>query len=160
MMDQIHDCCMGVIDIADDVFVHGKDDKEHDICVHKFMRVACEHGLVFNKDKCAVKQASIVFFIWVYDTTGVHPDLEKVSVATQLQKFLRLVTYLSPFTPSFSSFTTLLHELLKKGTEFIWNNSYEEAFEKVKSMFAKIPHCSTLMSASLSLSKLMHAKKA
>ena len=109
------------------------------------MRVACEHGLVFNKDKCAVKQSSIVFFVCVYDTNGAHPDPKKVSAvhkmpspetATQLQKFLRLVTYLSPFITSLS-FTTPLYGLLKKGKEFIWNNSFQEAFDKVKSMVCK-----------------------
>ena len=132
--------------ITDDLVVHGKDDKEHDKHLHKFMRVTCEHGLVINKDKCAVKQTSVVFFGCVYDATGVHPDPKKVSTvytllapktATQLQKFLRLVTYLSPFIPSLSSFTAPLHGLLKKGTEFIWNNSYQEAFDKVKSMVCK-----------------------
>ena len=57
--------------------------------------------------------------------------------ATQLQKFLSLATYLLPFIPSLPSFTAPLHDLLKKGKEFIWNNSYEEAFDKVKSMICK-----------------------
>ena len=43
------------------------------------MRVICEHGLVFNKDTCAVKQTSVVFFRYVYDANGAHPDPEKVS---------------------------------------------------------------------------------
>ena len=125
MMDRILAHCDGVIGIADDVVVHGKDDKEHGKHFHKFMRVTCEHGLVFNKDKCAVKQTSIVFFGCVYDANGAQPDPEKVSAvhkmlapktATQLQKFLGLVTYPSPFIPSLSSFIALLHGLLKKGT--------------------------------------------
>ena len=41
--------------------------------------VTHEHGLVFNKDKCAVKQTSIVFFQCFYDADGAHPDPEKVS---------------------------------------------------------------------------------
>ena len=144
-MDQILTHCDRVIGIADDVFVHGKD-KEHDKCLHKFMSVTHEHRLVFNKDKCAVKQTSIVFFRCVYDVNGTHPDPEKVSAvhkmpapmtATKLKKFLSLVTYLSPFIPSLSSFTAPLCELLKKGTEFIWNDSYQEAFDKVKSMVCK-----------------------
>ena len=57
--------------------------------------------------------------------------------ATQLHKFFRLVTYLSPFIASLSSFTTPLYGLLKKGTEFMWNNSYQEAFNKVKSVVCK-----------------------
>ena len=61
MMDQIITHCNGVIGIADDVVFHGKDDNEHDKHLHKFMRVAHEHRSVFNKDKCAVKETSIVF---------------------------------------------------------------------------------------------------
>ena len=144
MTDQILIHCGGMIGITDNV--HGKDDKEQDKHLHKFMIVVCKHGLVFNKDKCAVKQTSILFFGCVYDVNGAHPDPEKVSVVnkmpapettTQLQKFLRLVTYLSSFIPSLSSCTAPLCELLKRGTDFIWNNNYQEAFDKVKSMVCK-----------------------
>ena len=85
-------------------------------------------------------------FRCAYDANGAYPDLEKVSTihkmpapetATQLQKFLRLATYLSPFIPSLSSFTAPICEVLKKGTEFIWNNSYQEASDEVKSMVCK-----------------------
>ena len=87
-----------------------------------------------------------MFFGCAYDANGAHPDPEKVSAihkipapetATQLQKFLGLVTYLSPFIPSLSSFTTSWHGLLKKRTELIWNNSYQEVFDKVKPMVCK-----------------------
>ena len=146
MMDQILTHCNGVIGIADDVVVHGKDDKKHDKHLHKFMRVAHEHGLVFNKYKCAVKQTSVVCFGHVYDTTGPNPNPEKVNTvhkmlapktAMQLQKFLGLVTYLSPFILSLPSFTTPLCGLLKKETEFFWHNSYQLAFKKVKSLISK-----------------------
>ena len=144
MMDQILTHCNGVRDIADDVVVHGKDEKEHNKHLHKFLRVTHEHGLVFNKDKCAVKQTSIVFSnvsmmpmeLILTLKKSVH-KMPAPETATQLQKLLRLVTYLSPYIPSLSSFTAPLCGLLKKETEFIWNNSYQEAFDKVKSMACK-----------------------
>ena len=49
MMNQILMHCDGVIGIADDVVVHGKDDKEHDKCLHKFMRVTVNMGLSSTK---------------------------------------------------------------------------------------------------------------
>ena len=52
----------------------------------------------------------------------------------ELQKFLRMTTYLSPFIPSLSTLTAPLRGLLKKGTEFTWNNSYQDAFDTVKKM--------------------------
>ena len=51
---------------------------------------------------------------------------------SQLQKFLGMVTYLSPFVPSLSSFTVPLCGLLKKDVEFTWNETYQDAFDSVK----------------------------
>ena len=77
-MDQILTNCNGVIENADDVDVHGKDDKEHNnISTNSWFTY--EHGLDFNKDNCAVKHISIVFFQCFYDANGADPDPEKVS---------------------------------------------------------------------------------
>ena len=129
----------------------------------------CPYGLVFNKDKCAIKQTSVVFFRFVYDANGAHPDTETVIVvhkmlapktANQLQKFLRLATYMSPFIPSLSSFTASLHELLKKEQSSYGTTLMRKYLTKSNQWFARIPHCGTLMSTSLSQSKLMHTNKA
>ena len=116
MMDQILECCEGVIGIADDVIIHGKDDEDHDRNLHNFMRVACEHGLIFNGEKYEVKKDSVTFFGTVYDANGAHPDPKKVDAIhkmsppdnKQLQHFLGMVTYLSPFMPSLSTHTAPL----------------------------------------------------
>ena len=45
-----------------------------------------------------------------------------------------MVTYLSPFLPSLSSFTAPLCGLLKKDAKFTWNETYQDAFDSVKSL--------------------------
>ena len=45
-----------------------------------------------------------------------------------------MVTYLSPFIPSLSAHTAPLWELLKKDSEFIWNTSYQEVFDRIKEL--------------------------
>ena len=47
-------------------------------------------------------------------------------------EFLGLVTYLSPFIPGLSTLTSPLWELLKKDADFIWNHTYDTAFEQIK----------------------------
>ena len=79
MIDQVLECCEGVIGIADNVIIHGHDDEEHDWCLHTLMQVVTEHRLVFIGEKCAIKQPSIKFFGWIYDKDGVHPDPSKVA---------------------------------------------------------------------------------
>ena len=146
MMDQLIERCEGVIGIADDVVIHGKDDAAHDRCLHNFMKVAREHGLVFNREKCDVKASSVTFFGTVYDKDGAHPDPKKVEAIhrmpapqdpQELQRFLGMITYLSPFIPSLSTFTAPLRELLHKDTEFTWNDSYQSAFNTIKKMVCK-----------------------
>ena len=84
MIDQILHCCEGVIRIADDIIIYGKDDTEHDRRLHKFMKVTREHGLVLNKKKCEVKSNSVKFFGCVYDKHRTHPDPSKVSAIKEM----------------------------------------------------------------------------
>ena len=122
--------------------IHGKDDAEHDRRLHKFMKVAREHGLVLNKKKCEVKSNSVKFFGCVYDKHGAQPDPSKVSAIKEmpapqnkgeLHSFLGMVTYLSPFILQLSSHTATLRGLLKTNVEYSWN-TYQVAFDKLKSL--------------------------
>ena len=132
-MDQILDCCEGVIGIADDMIIHGKNA----------MKVAGEYGLVLNKKKCEVKSSSVKFFGCVYDKHGALPDPSKVSAIKEmpapqnkeeLQSFLGMVTYLSPFILQLSSHTVTLRGLLKTNVEYSWNATYQVVFDKLKSL--------------------------
>ena len=135
-MDQILEECKGCIGIADDITVHGCMEAEHDVCLWKLMEVAWKYGLVFNPKKTQVKALMGKFFGCLYDESGVHPDPENVDAVhvlpiptiTELQEFLGMVTYLSPFIPGLSTLTAPLHELLKKDAEFSWDASYQTAF--------------------------------
>ena len=52
----------------------------------------------------------------------------------ELQSFLGMVTYLSPFIPQLSSHTVTLRGLLKTDVEYSWNATYQVAFDKLKSL--------------------------
>ena len=77
-IDQILEQCTGVIGIADDFCIHGKNMQEHNDRLHHFMTIARKCGLVLNVDKCSVAQRRITFFGNVYDEHGCHPDPAKV----------------------------------------------------------------------------------
>ena len=146
MIDQILECYERAIGIADNVVIHGKDNEEHNQNLHRFMCIPREHGLVFNGEKCEVKQDSVTFFGTVYDTDRAHLDPKKVDAVhqmpppetpSQLQQFLGMVTYLSPFIPPLSTHNAPLWELLKKYSEFIENTCYQEAFDRIKELVCK-----------------------
>ena len=62
LMDDIVAQCPGILTIHDDVFIYGKDDKDHNTNLVNLFNVAQKEGLVFNSTKCAIKQESVTFF--------------------------------------------------------------------------------------------------
>ena len=140
-MDQILKESQGCIRIADDITINGCTKAEHNVHLWNLMWIAQKYDLVFNPQKTHVKAQAVNFFGCLYDANGVHPDPGKVNAVhtlpvptnvTELQEFLGLVMYLSPFIPGLSTLTTPLHELLKKDTDFIWNCTYDATFQWVK----------------------------
>ena len=145
-MDCILEKCPGTISIADDVGVFGKTEAEHDKHLHNLMRVALQHGLVFNIDKCDIKQANMKFFGLEFSADGVRPDpgkaadiqrMKEPQNVAQLQEFLGIATCMSPFIPNLSQQTATLRDLVKKDAEFIWTESHNAAFEATKSLICR-----------------------
>ena len=145
-MDCILEKCPGTISIADDVGVFGKTESEHDKHLHNLMRVALQYGLVFNIDKCDIKQSNMKFFGLEFNADVVRPDpgraadiqrMKAPQNVAQVQEFLGIATYMSPFIPNLSQQTATLRDLVKKDAEFIWTDSHNAAFEATKSLVCR-----------------------
>jgi len=140
-MDQILEKVSGADGIADDVVVHGATEEEHDENLIHLMNTAKEEGLVFNSDKCIIKAEGIDFFGSLYTKDGVRPDLRKVEDIKQmptpqdkedLQRFLGMMTYLSPYIPKYSDKAAILRDLTKSDVPFVWHEDHQRAFEILK----------------------------
>ena len=116
-MDQILKECKGCIRITDDITIHGHTEVEHDAHLRDLMQINCKYDMVFNPQKMHVKAQADNFFRCLYDANGVHLDPGKVNAVhalpaptnvTELQEFLGLVMYLSPFIPGLSTLTAPL----------------------------------------------------
>ena len=135
-MDRILEKCPGTISIADDVGMFGRTEAEHDGHLHNLMKVARQHGLVFNIGKCEIKKTNMKFFGLEFDASGVRPDPGRVAdiqrmmaqqSVSQLQEFLGIATYMSPFIPNLSQQTAT----------FIWTESHNAAFEATKAIVCR-----------------------
>ena len=77
-MDDIVAQCPGVLAIHDDVFIYGKNDRDHNANIINLFNMAQKEGLIFNSKKCTIKQESMMFFGRVFFAEGYSPDLEKI----------------------------------------------------------------------------------
>ncbi|WP_419601948.1 RNase H-like domain-containing protein, partial [Thiolapillus sp.] len=93
-----------------------------------------------------IKTPQIKFFGMIYDADGVHPDPTKCAEIqalpspknmTELQQFLGIVQYMSSFIPRLADHTAPLRAMTKKDSKFEWNDSLQQAFERVKSMICE-----------------------
>ena len=60
-MDDIVAQCPGVLAIHNNMFIYGKDDRDHDANIINLFNMAQKEGLMFNSKKCAIKQESMTF---------------------------------------------------------------------------------------------------
>ena len=111
------------------------------LTIISFVPIPILVGVVFNPQKMHVKAPAINFFGCLYNANGVHPEPEKGDAVhalpapknvTELQEFLSMVTYLSPFLHGLSTLIAPLQGLLRKDADFTWNASYEAVFKWVK----------------------------
>lgn len=140
-MDQILEGLHSVISIADDIVVCGANEEEHDRNLINLMERAVETGLVFNSDKCTIKQKSISFFGNLYTDDGISPDPAKVDDIQKmptpqnkddLHHFMGMLNYLSPYIPKFADKAHSLRGLLKSESQWVWDTDYQKCFEDLK----------------------------
>ena len=145
-MDQIVEQCPGVIAIHDDICVYGRTEAEHDAHLWNLMKVAERSGLVFNSDKCEIKNSRISFYGKFFTPNGVEPDPAKVqgivdmpapTNAKELQSFLGMVNFMQPHVPHLSHHSAPLRELLKSDKKFYWDAQCNAAFQQLKAMIKK-----------------------
>ena len=136
----------GALALIDDVIIHGKTKEEHDVNLRKLIATARTARLTFNSNKCAINQEQVRFFGAIFDKNGIHQDPQKVeeikslpspTSITELQKVLRIITYMAPFIPGLSDLKTNLRELRRKDTDYDWNNSHQKSLQEIKDLICK-----------------------
>jgi hypothetical protein len=131
----------GVTGIADDTFVYGSSEEEHDRNLVKLMERAREKGVVFNKDKLQFKCERVSFFGHTWTRQGIKPDNKKVSAILDmqppedvktLQSFLGLVSYLTRYSGRLATLSSPLRDLTKQDTAYSWGPEHDHALNEIK----------------------------
>ena len=135
----------GVLNISDDIVIHGENQKQHDDNLRALFRRLQEHNLTLNKQKCVFSKSQITFYGYVFSASGISPDPEKVTAIknvvrpenpSEVRSFLGMTNYLSRFIDSYSSLTEPLRQLTKHDIKFEWTESQEKAFIKLKDVLS------------------------
>lgn len=138
----------GVVSMTDDILVFGKDQDEHDVRLREALKRIEEAGLTLNRDKCQFSKSCVHFLGQMVDSSGIHPDPDKVSAIrrvkepcniSDVRRFLGMCNQMSKFIPNLADKTKVLRELLLKGTEWTWEQAQKEAFNSLKEILSTAP---------------------
>ena len=118
----------GVTAIVDDILIYGR--------TRSVLDKAREKGIRFNPEKCTKGVNEVPFFGNIITDKGLKADLSKIEAILKLkvpdsreklERFLGMVNYLSKFAPNLSEINSPLRSLLKKETEFLWDESIRKS---------------------------------
>ena len=77
-MSQILSGLEGVFNIQDDIFVHGRNQAEHDRRLEALFERLSSYNATLNLDKCQFNQSQLSFYRHVFSEKGMSPDPVKV----------------------------------------------------------------------------------
>lgn len=103
-IDQTFEGCEGTIEIADDIVIFRKSEQEHDNQLHGMLTRCRITGLKLNPDKCKIKHGVICG----EDGGQSEGQMALPTSKQELQTFLGLATYMSPFISGLSTLTPSL----------------------------------------------------
>ena len=116
---------------------------EHLKTLEAVLQRLMDYNLRVNEAKCKFFQEEITYCGHKIDANELHKTQDKIEAVinapkpenvTQLRAFLGLVNYYSHFLPNLASVLHPLYQLLKQNVKFIWTETAQKAFQKVKEM--------------------------
>uniref|UniRef100_A0A914Y244 RNA-directed DNA polymerase n=1 Tax=Panagrolaimus superbus TaxID=310955 RepID=A0A914Y244_9BILA len=129
----------------DDVLIGSKNVEEHTKHLEMVLARIMEWGFKLNPKKCKFYCSSIRFLGKIIDSSGIHPDPEKIAAIQKmaeptdvktLRSFLGLVNFYQSFIPAFREIREPLDDLLKNDAPWSWNVREKAAFNGIKDKLA------------------------
>ena len=102
-MDEILSSIPNVTPVADDIKIHGRTERDHDLTLLQVLDKCQSAGLHINLEKFQIKKQSVKFYGNMLTTDGLQPDKTKVDAIVKLapptnkhalRSLVGIVTYL------------------------------------------------------------------
>lgn len=130
-----------VVVYQDDITVTGKNFNEHIKTLKLVLTKMQSVGLKVNKKKCQFFQEKISYLGFDIDKFGLSENKDRIknvlnaprpTNVSELRSFIGMINHHSKFIPKYAEIMNPLYKLLQKGTEFIWSDKCQSAFQVLK----------------------------
>ncbi|KAL0149344.1 hypothetical protein M9458_055382, partial [Cirrhinus mrigala] len=132
----------------DDILIFSPSVSDHVQHVRRVLQRLLENRLFVKAEKCVFHVKSVTFLGHIVSADGISMDLAKVRAVidwpipdsrTALQRFLGFANFYRRFIRNFSQVAAPLTALTSTRTRFVWSESAQEVFDKLKKLFSSAP---------------------
>nr|KYP52749.1 Retrovirus-related Pol polyprotein from transposon 17.6 [Cajanus cajan] len=142
--------CIGrfVVVYFDDILIYSKSLSDHVNHLRQLLLVLRENHLFANVDKCTFCVDNVIFLGFVVSINGEHVEPEKIKAiqewpiptnVSEVRSFHGLTSFYRQSVPNFSTLVSPLNELVKKDVVFLWQETYNLAFQELKQKLTQEP---------------------
>ena len=141
VLDSIFIGMEGVMEIADDMVIAGRDEMEHDRNSLAFMKKCMDNNLTLNSEKIQFKQAQVSFYGHCWLKHGISPDPKKIQALKHMEflldketmrSFLGMINYLNRYSALSAHLTAPLSALTHQATDYRPEEVHFENFNQLK----------------------------
>ena len=138
----------GVICVADDIVVFGRNDEDHDEKLRLLLQRCRDTGVKLNRKKCQIRTNEITFMGHRVTSEGLKPDDKKIEAIVKMtnptdvkgvQRLQGTVGYLAKFLPGLSDAMEPIRRLTHPDVPWQWTDEQERAMTKIKDLTTKSP---------------------
>ena len=138
----------GVLNISDDILVHGKTQEAHDQILRTVFERLRERGLTLYKNKCEYRKKKLELFGYVFSDEGISPEPNKIKDILQLhaptstfevRSLLGMTNYCSRLIKDYATTTEPLRKLTHKNHHWEWTARHQHALAHLKTALASAP---------------------
>src|ERR1700742_2179786 len=136
-----------VVIYLDDILIFSESLEEHERIVAQVLEILRKNKLYLKPEKCDFHQTSIEYLGMIIEHRQVRMDPAKVAAVADwpvplkkkdLQSFIRFCNYYRRFIQVFSRIARPLHDLTRD-VPYVWTDSQQTAFDKLKACIASEP---------------------
>ena len=148
LMDQALSKLSNVESYVDDILVYSRSFDEYVLHLTRVLERLEEAGLRLRRDKCQLGYGSMEFLGHWVSQTGRGPlrsyldrmqEFRRPQSVAELQRFLGTVNYYRCYIKDISQIAEPLYALTRKGSQWVWNERCEEAFQYLRRTLVREP---------------------
>ena len=143
-----HNLANFTVNYIDDILIFSKSFEEHIDHLSKLLEAIMEEGFRLKLSKCTFALDSVQYLGHIIRHNSISPVNDNlISIRNfpvpenkkNVRQFLGKINFYNEYVPKISQILEPLHNLLRKGQEFIWSEECQKVFEYMKNFLCTQP---------------------